>query len=31
MPDPGNHAILERSVGQFVENSGHTSLIEKLN
>jgi hypothetical protein len=31
MSDPGHHAILERSRGLFVENSGHTSLIEKLN
>ena len=31
MSDAGYHAILERSADLFVENSGHTSLIEKLN
>jgi hypothetical protein len=31
MTDPGYHAIVERAGGLFVENSGHTSLIEKLN
>lgn len=31
MSDSGYHEILVRSGGLFVENSGHTSLIEKLN
>ncbi len=31
MSDPGYHEILVRSGDLFVENSGHTSLIEKLN
>lgn len=30
MTDAGYHDILQRSGGLFVENSGHTSLIEKL-
>jgi hypothetical protein len=30
MTDAGYHDILERSGGLFVENSGHTSLLEKL-
>lgn len=31
MSDSGYHKILEEAGGLFVENSGHTSLIEKLN
>lgn len=31
MSDSGYHSIVERAGGLFVENSGHTSLIEKLN
>jgi hypothetical protein len=30
MSDSGYHSIVERAGGLFVENSGHTSLIEKL-
>lgn len=31
MTDSGYHAILDEAGGLFVENSGHTSLIEKIN
>jgi hypothetical protein len=31
MSDAGYHDIVSRAGGLFVENSGHTSLIEKLN
>ena len=30
MTDAGYHDIVSRAGGLFVENSGHTSLIEKL-
>lgn len=31
MSDSGYHEIVAETAGSFVENSGHTSLIEKIN
>ena len=31
MADAGYHDIVRRAGGLYVENSGHTSLLEKLN